>query len=133
MEEGEEEDERVLISPFRLLLHRAMSVLWQEEEMLERQFLDLAVSESMETYHRELFAADPTRKARLEPEVLVEAMDEECHLCLEDMRAGDSVARLACGHVFHAACTHELVIHQHAACPLCRKSIPVEKSEEKKC
>lgn len=131
--EAEEEDdelEQVLISPFRLLLHRAMSILWREEEILERQLLDLAVNESMETHHRELFAADPTRKARLEIEVLTEAPDDECHLCLEDMRVGESVARLACGHVFHAACTQELVAHRHVACPLCRKSIPLEQSEE---
>lgn len=131
-DEEDDEIEQVFISPFRLLLHRAMSVLWREEEVMERQLLDFAVNNSMETYHQELFAADPTRKALLEPEVLTETLDDECHLCLEDMRAGESVARLTCGHVFHASCTQELVAHQHVACPLCRKSIPLEQSGHEK-
>lgn len=133
MDEEEEEEQQVLISPFRLMLHRAMSVLWHEEELMEQQLLNMVISNSMETHHQELFSADPTRRAQLEPEVLAAPLDEECHLCLEDMRAGDSVTRLTCGHVFHAACTNDLVVHQHVACPLCRKSIPIEKSEEKKC
>ncbi|KAF7066268.1 hypothetical protein CFC21_072282 [Triticum aestivum] len=46
--------------------------------------------------------------------------DTACSVCLEDLRAGETVRRLpACMHVFHVECI-DMWLHSHRSCPLCR-------------
>lgn len=127
MEDDDDEVEQI-ISPFRSLLHRAISLLWNEEQKMEQDMLNMAIENSLDTYHESLFVVNDQWKTTLPSITLEEDREEECHLCLEEMKKGDIVIVLPCNHIFHSQCTNELVTHQHVVCPLCRKSIPIEKS-----
>lgn len=129
----EDEDEVIVeTTMFRTLLHRAISFLQRQEELIEQEMLNTAIENSMDTYRENLFVVDDNRKLNVDPIILTEEQeDDECHLCLENMKIGDEVIQLPCQHMFHFPCINELIIHQHITCPLCRKSIPIEKSEEK--
>jgi hypothetical protein len=139
MEDDEEipplgdDEEIITLTPFRTLLHRAISFLRREEEKLEQEMLDTAIEQSLDSYRESLFSIDPNneRKVNLNPSVLEQDLEEECHLCLEYMKKGNHVITLPCRHLFHSSCVDDLVVHQHIVCPLCRKSIPLEVSEEK--
>lgn len=59
-----------------------------------------------------------------------EVAEVVCSICLEAVQSGDSVRRLACNHVMHAACVDGWCHHSAAApsagsvrCPVCRKPI----------
>jgi len=45
----------------------------------------------------------------------------ECSICIGDMRSGDCIRKLDCGHVFHRACV-DLWLLRSAECPLCKRS-----------
>lgn len=128
MEEEEQVNEEI-ITPFRTLLHRAISFLQHQEEHLEQEMLNTAIENSLDSYRESLFTVchDDERKVNLTTSLLQED-HEECHLCLEDLKKGDCVMVLPCSHLFHAPCIQQLVIHQHIVCPLCRRSIPLERS-----
>lgn len=113
-----------VMSTFRALLRRTVSLLRQEEELLEQQMVNAAMQESMDTYHDSLFREDPTRTINIEPSPKLDDEPQTCHVCLEQMVKGDLVVALPCQHSFHPPCIQQLVVHQHLACPLCRKTIP---------
>lgn len=125
-------DEEVM-TPFRALLHRAISFLIREEEKLEQEMIDVAIENSLDSYRESLFSVDPhtERKIKVNSSLLENDMEDECHLCLENMKQGENVSVLPCQHTFHTKCVDEMVVHQHIVCPLCRKSIPLEVMEEK--
>lgn len=129
----EEEVELVHITPFRTLLHRAISFLRREEEKMEQEMVHAAIENSLDSYRESLFSIQPNpeRKINLNPSVLENDLEEECHLCLENMKQGNQVITLPCRHLFHSSCVEQLIVHQHIVCPLCRRSIPLEVSEEK--
>ena len=56
-----------------------------------------------------------------------DALDTSCVLCQEVYLENDSVARLACRHVFHTACWADYMMHPQARmeCPICRGSARV--------
>lgn len=125
-------DEEVM-TPFRALLHRAISFLIREEEKLEQEMIDVAIENSLDSYRDSLFSVDhhTERKVKINSSVVENDMEDECHLCLDTMKKGENVFILPCQHTFHTKCVDELVVHQHIVCPLCRKSIPLEIMEEK--
>jgi len=125
------EEDIITLTPFRTLLHRAISFLRREEEKLEQDMLDAAIENSLDSYRESLFTIDSERKVNINSSVLDRDLDAECHLCLETMKQGSEIINLPCQHMFHSSCVDELIIHQHLVCPLCRKSIPIEVSEEK--
>lgn len=125
MEDDESVPEEELITSFRTLLHRAISFLQREEENLEQEMIDVAIENSLDTYRESLFTTDHNRRVSLNPSILEQDMEDECHLCLENMKKGDHVIILPCKHTFHSLCLHELVVHQHIQCPLCRNTIPI--------
>jgi hypothetical protein len=137
MEDDEEipplDEDIITLTPFRTLLHRAISFLRREEEHLEQEMLNAAIENSLDSYRESLFSNDPdkVRKVNLNSSVLDQDLEEECHLCLENMKKGNHVITLPCQHLFHSSCVDALIVHQHIVCPLCRKSIPIEVSEEK--
>ena len=61
----------------------------------------------------------------------LQAVEEECILCMEDFKSGDEVRSLPCGHYFHTACIDKwLVVAQRnkaRTCPLC-KADPVKEA-----
>jgi len=58
---------------------------------------------------------------------------DECCICLDNMRVGEYMRKLPCGHFFHATCVERWLLHAHR-CPLCNKdlvscfnrSVPIE-------
>mmetsp|Transcript_70905 Transcript_70905/g.198848 ORF Transcript_70905/g.198848 Transcript_70905/m.198848 type:complete len:273 (+) Transcript_70905:128-946(+) len=46
----------------------------------------------------------------------------ECSICLGDIRAGDALRRLGCGHAFHRPCI-DLWLLRRADCPLCKRGV----------
>jgi hypothetical protein len=42
-----------------------------------------------------------------------------CVICLETLLDQDTVRRLPCHHVFHAACINKWFLKRHYTCPLC--------------
>lgn len=120
----EEEDEHDAPTPFRLLLHRAISFWQREEERWEQEMLRAAIENSLISFQE---SPPPERKPVILPSSVLESdQDGECHLCLEDLKQGDRVAVLPCRHFFHSGCMEELVSHQHLLCPLCRELITTE-------
>lgn len=126
MEEEEQDDDVAVMSSFRALLRRTISLLRREDELVEQQMIDTAIQDSMETYHHSLFVVDPDRKLGIPPTFKQDEQEETCHVCLEPMVKGDLIVALPCRHCFHPSCADGMVIHQHIACPLCRESIPVD-------
>lgn len=136
MEEETDEDVEVLMetfTPLRFLIQRATFLLRQEDqEEIERQMMDVALRQSMDTYHESLFQVDEKLKPLLQSFVykkddVEEGEEGKCFVCLGGMEEGEMAVRLPCGHVFHSDCTKDMVTHQHGSCPLCRSSIPVER------
>jgi len=60
------------------------------------------------------------------------AEDEDCPICLNELKAGENVRRLgSCGHVFHRSCV-DLWLLRSVDCPLCKQkaaSAPAGKAE----
>lgn len=47
---------------------------------------------------------------------------EACAVCLEELRAGEVVRKLPCGHCYHKQCITRW-LQQKAVCPVCQASI----------
>lgn len=140
MEEEEDEDliMEATFTPLRFLFHRASFLLRQEDqEDIERQMVDSAIQQSMDTYHDSLFRVDGKLMAQLTPFVFKkpEHNDDDtqhndmfkCYVCLGFLEDGEMATKLPCHHLFHSECIKDMVTHQHGVCPLCRSSIPVER------
>uniref|UniRef100_A0A7S0FLM3 RING-type domain-containing protein n=1 Tax=Pyrodinium bahamense TaxID=73915 RepID=A0A7S0FLM3_9DINO len=64
------------------------------------------------------------------PEVCAGA-EEDCPICLNVLKAGDSVRQLgACGHTFHRSCI-DLWLLRRADCPLCKQAVKVAEGRGK--
>ena len=55
---------------------------------------------------------------------LIRPLADDCSICLEPRRKGDSIWVLRCGHAFHAACCRRWLCGA-CTCPLCKR--PVER------
>ena len=42
-----------------------------------------------------------------------------CHICLEDVQAGQELASLICSHIFHTACIFNWLYRPGRKCPVC--------------
>ena len=51
-----------------------------------------------------------------------DVMDDACAICCEDVRRGEAVRALECGHAFHDACARRW-LKIRASCPACRASV----------
>lgn len=57
--------------------------------------------------------------------------DEECSVCLEPFREGETVRELPrCRHLFHTECI-DMWLYSHVTCPLCRSVIGVKEGRKK--
>lgn len=56
--------------------------------------------------------------------------NEDCSICMDNMKEGDTLLRLPCGkHVFHATCI-EGWLKEHNTCPLCRHAMPEQQRSD---
>ena len=49
-------------------------------------------------------------------------IDEQCTVCLNNLKANENVRSLPCQHIFHCDCIDEWLMRK-AACPVCREDI----------
>lgn len=102
------------------------------ESLFERELFRRTLENSMETYNNELFQKKKDRRLVSTPYELTkeehDAIEGEkrCYICLEGMKLGEKVVKLACNHLYHHECAQDAVAHQHSRCPLCRSEIAVE-------
>ncbi|KAK3304173.1 uncharacterized protein B0T15DRAFT_418112 [Chaetomium strumarium] len=54
----------------------------------------------------------------------------KCVICVDDLLKGEKAAVLPCDHFFHGECVTPW-LKQHNTCPVCRRSIEVERDEGK--
>lgn len=55
----------------------------------------------------------------------LDAVNNECTICLEKLTAGDSALRIPCGHLFHEDCVRTW-LQSNNQCPMCRYELPSE-------
>lgn len=114
-----------LFSHFSFLANLAR--LRAEEDEIENQMMEAATRDSMDTYHQSLFRKNSQLELSISP-VMIDHEDQ-CLICLEKIDAGSEVIRLECKHIFHSSCIRDVVIHQHASCPICRHTIPIHEKK----
>jgi hypothetical protein len=52
-----------------------------------------------------------------------------CSICLDEINSQNVVRKLFCGHIFHSSCIlHWILVGRSKSCPLCQKSIAMERS-----
>jgi hypothetical protein len=51
-------------------------------------------------------------------------IDNECAICLAEVKSDDPITSLPCGHRFHTECIQRSLQSGIAGCPLCRSAIP---------
>jgi len=64
-------------------------------------------------------------------EVYMEIADTEsgeiqCAVCLESFCPSDAVRKLHCGHVYHASCFENWILHGEKSCPMRCSTVPVQ-------
>ena len=47
---------------------------------------------------------------------------DECAICLDKMKAGESVSLIYCSHIFHSACIYEW-FQKKPVCPFCERRV----------
>jgi len=114
--------------PLQSFLRRALSFMLREDNEIEQQMVDVAVENSLDSYRDSLFSVDDSRTPDLVP-YKTDIDVGRCHLCLDEMVVQEEVVELPCSHSFHYPCICDLVQHQHAICPLCRRDIPIKNKE----
>ena len=54
--------------------------------------------------------------------ILKQDLRDECAICLETMKQGESVSLIYCSHIFHTACIYEW-FQKKPVCPFCEKRV----------
>lgn len=119
---------------FPLLL---LSSLYQERERerQEQDILNLAVEESMNSYHEEILRKNIKRRLsedsytihKYNPE---NCRNDKCFVCLENFEMGSEICQLSpCNHVFHEHCLKEM-IQYNPICALCKVKIDTYEKED---
>ncbi|CAL4911679.1 unnamed protein product [Urochloa decumbens] len=94
--------------------------------------LSLRGGEADDAYAYGGFGAVPASEEAIAalPETTVgEATEEECAVCLEAYKAGDTLRTMPCAHGFHESCIFQW-LRVSRLCPLCRFALPaVEETE----
>ena len=92
------------------------------EEMREEQMMQLAMTESMNSYR--------TQEKKPDVELLIKSTkstcdnkDEICAVCKSEIEIDNDIVTLECKHVFHSECISEWVKYK-SECPVCRAEIP---------
>jgi hypothetical protein len=52
-----------------------------------------------------------------------------CSVCLDDIKSGDKLRKLPCGHSFHLPCIDAWLTERQSTCPLCKEQVsPTKKA-----
>ena len=72
-----------------------------------------------------VLTAAPRARARTHTHTHTHTKDDECAVCLEEMRAGDSVLTLPCSHTLHWLCIEPWLMRKRcgATCPKCKSLV----------
>jgi hypothetical protein len=49
--------------------------------------------------------------------------NKECNICMEEYKLNDHIVKLACNHIFHKDCIKNWLCNERVTCPVCRKDI----------
>ncbi|GMI87382.1 hypothetical protein HRI_002407500 [Hibiscus trionum] len=55
--------------------------------------------------------------------VEAEAEEQDCTICLEELKVGSDASQMPCAHIFHGDCIQEW-LHTSHYCPICRFEMP---------
>ena len=96
------------------------------EQFRNSSSVDMVISSKLSNQHRHVLRSSLGLQRRSKfVEILLETRNGECQpcttcsICLEEIAADRSEAKLPCGHSFHKACVRRWLIAQHLRCPLC--------------
>lgn len=75
------------------------------------------------TYSQELptYSSYQLDNTKVVSDIVSDPVDEECVVCLETYKTGDTMLTLECEHRFHALCAIPW-IQVHGTCPICRST-----------
>jgi hypothetical protein len=65
----------------------------------------------------------------LEVMILEDDIDNDCSICIDNLRKGNEVIKLKCNHIFHKECIKSYLMNYDNKCPLCRKNILSKEDE----
>ncbi|KAK8480889.1 hypothetical protein V6N13_004296 [Hibiscus sabdariffa] len=89
-------------------------------------WLTRALAESASEFERDSYGMVAATEASIEEmleRVEVEARDETCMICLNELEVGFEAARMPCSHGFHGDCIEKWLRQSHY-CPICRFEMP---------
>ncbi|XWS23229.1 hypothetical protein CRYUN_Cryun29cG0103100 [Craigia yunnanensis] len=84
------------------------------------------LSESASEFEARNYGMVPAKESSVKKmleKVSGEVGDEDCMICLEELKVGSDVSRMPCSHTFHANCIEKWLKQSHY-CPLCRFEMP---------
>lgn len=66
----------------------------------------------------------PGSIGRYEPQVVTAGEGESvtCSICIEEVKAGEKIRTMDCGHGFHMACIDPWLL-RHGECPNCKRNL----------
>ncbi|MBA0553037.1 hypothetical protein Golob_012256 [Gossypium lobatum] len=73
----------------------------------------------------DMFAANESSIKEMIERVKVEAGEEDCMICLEELKVSFEASRMPCSHVFHGDCMEKWLKQSHY-CPICRFEMPTD-------
>ncbi|MBA0708331.1 hypothetical protein Golax_023465 [Gossypium laxum] len=73
----------------------------------------------------DMVAANESSIKEMIERVKVEAGEEDCMICLEELKVGFEASRMPCSHVFHGDCMEKWLKQSHY-CPICRFEMPTD-------
>ncbi|KAL4383339.1 hypothetical protein GQ457_15G026500 [Hibiscus cannabinus] len=88
--------------------------------------LTRALAESASEFERDSYGMVPAREASIKEmleRVQVEAVDETCVICLNELELDSQASRMPCSHGFHSDCIEKWLRRSHY-CPICRFEMP---------
>ncbi|KAI1177486.1 hypothetical protein F4777DRAFT_207415 [Nemania sp. FL0916] len=99
------------------------------DAVYSQEALDRIITNLMEANPQSNAPAPATENAiaslprkKLDAQMLGPELKGECTICIDEVKVGDEVVVLPCGHWFHEECA-SLWLKQHNSCPVCRAAI----------
>ena len=110
------------VLPLRAELWGTVMVYVNNQEVSINRALSESASEFEERNYGMVPAEESLVKKMLK-KVSVEVGDEDCMICLEELKVGSYASRMPCSHTFHRICIEKWLKQSHY-CPICRFEMP---------